>query len=389
MKGFVLNDYRAVWRKLARYASNQGVEYFELSFAHDFIKSEYGFGIELLTSPYENRRACTVYRAVRYLSEYQMFGMIPSKRKREDYIWSPSLKESFCAYLEWRKSHIHAKTFSNEEYALKDFADYLVQSKINALDEINAECIHGYLRTMQKYTHKVLNYKLTRIRAFLVFSYTNDYCKSSLSELIPRLSYVTPTSIPTTYTKEEIECLLSAVDRANPLGKRDYAILLMCIRLGIRSGDIANLKTDNIDWERKEIKFTQSKTKNPAVLPLLEDVGWAIIDYIRYSRPKIENPYLFLTAAPPFKEFKNGKSVGAILDRQMEKAGISKKAGFSSGMHSLRHALARKMLENGTPLTSVSAAMCHERTNSATTYLRVDIDGLRDCTLSLPGVSTL
>jgi site-specific recombinase XerD len=329
-----MDNYRPVWKKLAKYADSQGVEYFDLAFAHDFIEKEYGLGIELLNSPYDNRRACIIYRAVRYLSDYQLHGMIPSKKRRKDYVWSPFLEKPFCAYLEWRKVNVAAKTLNLDEYVMHKFSDYLSHKEIHSLDEIDADCIHGYLKTLQKYTHKVLNYKLTRIRAFLVFSYTNDYCKSSLSELIPRLSYVTPTSIPTTYTKEEIECLLSAVDRANPLGKRDYAILLLAVRLGIRSGDIRNLKFENLLWGRNQIEFVQQKSARNLVLPLLNDVGEIIIDYLKNGRPQTESEFVFVRHVAPYDVFKSGAGLYPIMEKYIRSAGLKgdkpKKVGLLS-----------------------------------------------------------
>jgi len=144
------------------------------------------------------------------------------------------------------------------------------------------------------------------------------------------------------------------------------------------------MKLKNLNFQQWELSFCQAKTGYQVTLHLPKHVGWAIIDYIRYGRPKIESPYLFLTAAPPYKELQDGKSATSILDRRMKEAGIPKTSGFASGMHSLRHALARRLLEQGEELTTVSAIMGHVRPNSATAYLKVDIEGMRDCTLSLP-----
>ena len=87
--------------------------------------------------------------------------------------------------------------------------------------------------------------------------------------------------------------LLAAIDRGNPSGKRDYAIILLVARLGIRVGDVNNLKFENIDWRTNSISFVQNKTGNRATLPLLKDVGWAIIDYVNNGRPKIESLIFF------------------------------------------------------------------------------------------------
>jgi site-specific recombinase XerD len=178
---------------------------------------------------------------------------------------------------------------------------------------------------------------------------------------------------------------LKSVDRGSPTGKRDYAVLLLVVQLGIRISDIANLRLDNLKWDRKEIEFIQSKSNKNAVYPLLDDTGWAIIDYIRYARPQNGYDNVFLACNAPYTNL-HPASINAILKRQMKRCGIQKKAGTVSGMHSLRHALARRLLEQGTSLDNVANIMVHTDYNSTFPYLKVDIDGLRNCGLSLEGV---
>lgn len=101
------------------------------------------------------------------------------------------------------------------------------------------------------------------------------------------------TRIPSVWTEDELKKLIAAIDRGSPKGKRDYAIILLACCLGTRCKDIKNLRMQNFRWEENKLVFTQSKTREILSLPLIPEVGWAVIDYLKYGRPKIDSPYLF------------------------------------------------------------------------------------------------
>ena len=115
--------------------------------------------------------------------------------------------------------------------------------------------------------------------------------------------------------------LLSLVDRSNPIGKRNYAILLMVTRLGLRSGDVSNLQFKNIDWEQNRISLTQHKTGNPLSLPLLEDVGLAVIDYLKFGSSKCDAGNIFVKHRPPVSQFSSG-GIYAMVSNHIGKAGL-------------------------------------------------------------------
>lgn len=144
--------------------------------------------------------------------------------------------------------------------------------------------------------------------------------------------------------------LLAAIDRGNPSGKRDYAIVLLVARLGIRIGDVNNLKFENIDWRKNNISFVQNKTGNRVTLPLLKDVGWAIIDYVKNGRPKMDSPYLFLTHIPPFKNYAGENHLYATIQKYLSLTDIQDQPRKKRGMHSLRHTLAIAYRKTGSPI---------------------------------------
>jgi site-specific recombinase XerD len=135
------------------------------------------------------------------------------------------------------------------------------------------------------------------------------------------------------------------------------------------------------------LRIIQHKTGSRVTHHLLGDIGWAIIDYIQYARPKVESDYIFLTVNAPYTKLVPG-SVSDILTRHMRRCGIKKQPGTVSGMHSLRHALARRLLEQGTSLQGVADLMGHSKYSSTLPYLKSDIEGMRVCALSLRKVAS-
>lgn len=189
------------------------------------------------------------------------------------------------------------------------------------------------------------------------------------------------TRIPSVWTAEELQKLIAAIDRGSPKGKRDYAIIMLACCLGMRCKDIKQLKMDNFRWEEKKLIFTQSKTKTPLSLPLTPEVGWAVIDYLKYGRPKIESSYLFLSHRTPFIPFSESENLHKLIKGYMRLAHLPK-LKKKRGMHSLRHTMASQLLEKDTPLSTISNILGHIDTDSTAVYLKVDMQKLKECSLT-------
>ena len=205
--------------------------------------------------------------------------------------------------------------------------------------------------------------------------------KENLFPKLPNPHYNRDSNLPSTYTEEEVHNTLSAIDMGNPCGKRDYAIILLISRLGLRSSDVANLRFSNIDWENDRIRLIQAKTGNQLELPLLSDVGDAIITYLKNARPKSMSDHVFLSMNSPYTEF-TPSAVGALVHRHLIKAGVHIE-GRKSGSHVLRHSLARRLLEHKIPLPVISEILGHANSETTMTYLRINIDELRKCALEV------
>jgi integrase len=184
--------------------------------------------------------------------------------------------------------------------------------------------------------------------------------------------------IPSIWSKEEAKRIIDAVNTAGPTGKRDMAILLMISRLGMRQSDVVNLRFDNINWSACTLTFIQVKTNRPLTLPLPDDVGSAVIEYLKHGRPPVESSYVFVKHVPPFDPL---KSVFLILDKHITHAGIVRRPGKQKGSHVLRHSLASRLLDNDVPVETIAAILGHADTNQTYDYLKVGFKALAECAI--------
>src|SRR5690625_5759313 len=158
------------------------------------------------------------------------------------------------------------------------FMDYLDNRKVKNSNDITAEIISDYVKTIYKYHEKSIASILTTLRVYLRFLYLNRFTDVDLSLVVPKRSKYYYPSIPSVWNKEDVIRMLKNIDRGNPTGKRDYAILILVAKLGMRVGDIKSLKLSNLNWYSKTIKVIQNKTKSIVTYPILNDIGWALID---------------------------------------------------------------------------------------------------------------
>ena len=171
-----------------------------------------------------------------------------------------------------------------------------------------------------------------------------------------------------------------------PSGKRNYAMLLLALRNGLRSIDITNLKLSDIHWKSNTIEIVQGKTGASLVLPLLSDVGNAIAEYILNARPDSQLPYIFLQTQAPYQKLSGHSACYGISRKMMKAAGIKQDIHDRKGFHCLRHSLAAHLLSEETPLPIISSILGHRNKNSTRDYLSTDLVHLHACALSLQGI---
>jgi site-specific recombinase XerD len=281
--------------------------------------------------------------------------------------------EKYCDHL--RQAGMSESTITSHSRYARRFLVELAK-KVSSYDELKAADLYDYFVN----SDKMPSQSPSVVKRFLVFLFKNDVIKSDLSACVPKLRR--PRSLPSVYAGDEISKLMAAVERSDSIGKRDYAIIMLASRLGLRSSDIVSLTAENINLDEKTISIVQVKTCVPQKLVMNAEVEEALFDYIKNGRPQIENPKLFLHGKAPFLPIK-AATCFAITKKYFDLAGIAAQ-GRRQGPHALRASYASALVAKGVPYTVVQKALGHEGLDSAKSYVRLDAKRLRNCALDVP-----
>jgi integrase len=183
-------------------------------------------------------------------------------------------------------------------------------------------------------------------------------------------------------SQTEVDRVLAAVDRSTPLGRRDYAVLVLAARYGLRPCDIRQLTLDEIDWREARIDLRQAKTGRPLVLPLLPDVADALSAYLLDGRPASTNRTVFLRHCAPFEPFAAENNLSTIMRDALRRAGLADRPGRRRGLYLFRHTLATQLLAAGQPLKAIADVLGHASTQTTYGYTRVEVASLRSVAIS-------
>jgi site-specific recombinase XerD len=375
------------FKRLSDYIQTEtGQDYFTEDIGARYLDDKFGYpSVARRDLPLEARNAI---RCVRRIGEFQLNGAISRAwSSPKDWSWYLDDKKIIAEFIDGAQTADNTEgTKANRRRHLKLFYEFLACRKENGIWGLSGQLISDFAVSLQGYSQTTCQQVLATLRNYLRFLFRNGYSQRDWSFCVPKVHNPQNQTIPTLWEEDEIKRMLNSIDRSSPVGKRDYAIVLLALQLGLRSSDVAGLHLESLKWGRKEIELVQQKTSTRLVQPLLNDVGWAIIDYIRFGRPNIDASFVFFTAQAPYVQI-GAQTVSATIKRYMNQCGIKKPTGTTRGLHSLRHAFARRLLEQGTPLPEVADIMGHTSCSSTIPYLRVDIDRLRGCALSLAGVT--
>jgi site-specific recombinase XerD len=223
----------------------------------------------------------------------------------------------------------------------------------------------------------------TAVRMFLRFLIAEGKCAAGLDAAIPALAHWRLSSLPRYVQPEEVERIIACCNPNSPMGRRDRAIVLLLARLGLRAGDIVKLSLGDIDWERAWL-YVSGKGRRQARLPLTQEVGDAIVDYVQYGRPQTETDVLFIRSRAPFCAFSSPVAVSTIVARAMRRAGVTCRGGGAA--HVLRHSAATSMLRQGASLQDIAAILRHRSIETTEIYAKVDVATLRQIAQPWPEV---
>lgn len=372
--------YWEVWKRYLKFTSQTSVDRDDMD---SFLKQTYGIN--------SNRKKTTRYqrgaiRAMNVLHYYSETGKIYIRFPLSNPVLSQTTLDPvlilFQTYL--RESGYADATIHTHERVIRNFLNSTVNAfGVTEISMIRTEHISSFILDITSHRGKV-SYELNSLRVFFRYLYLNGIHDADLTLFLPASNKLKSREhLPSVWENEDIVSILSCIDRGNPTGKRDYAMILLALRLGLRGSDIKGLKLSDVNWEQDTITIVQQKTKEPVALPLLAEVGFAIVDYLKNARPISIQPYMFLALRAPYNPLPHDNHLHQILNKYIRKAGIIITADRSHGMHSMRHTLASKLLKQRTPLPVISGILGHRDSDTTAEYLRVDIEQLRSCTLGL------
>ena len=311
----------------------------------------------------------------------------PFFRTREDFQLKPYYREVKDAFLS--SEPIHPNTQGDIRWVCDKYFFWLQNEGIESLRDADAKVIQEFIRfcSVSMKASSLYNVRIY-LKKLYRFLFENGYTDSSHEVLfyfrVSRDRPQQPAADP-----EEVAATLEAIDRTPPQGKRDYAMILLGAVLGMRAGDIIRLKLRDIDWANGEIHICQSKTGKPLALPLTQEVGEALKDYILNGRPDCDYEEVFIRMKAPRQPYTDATGIQYLYSEYRRKAGLTRSAFDGKGFHSLRRAVGKNMVTSGVPVTTVAQILGQTNVNSTQKYLALDSHHLKECALDFSGIEVM
>lgn len=369
--------YKSLWRNgIIRYMSQKGIESYSPSVGAEFVSTCHFHGT---IRPQEREKI----RSIQVLDDMLKLGYI---RKR---CFTPvfhALDGEVGAEME--KLITHLTNLRRSMVTIKDYRLYLSEFLMH-LNERNVKHVSAItekdiLSFVSSHPTNKVNI-VSALRVLFRFWREEHIVDDRFEELFDTYKTHKPERIPSYFAANEVMRIEQSVSRNSANGKRNYAMLLLASRLGLRASDIANLQFSDIDWDKNMITLTMQKTKKVIELPLLADVGNAIIDYLRHGRPKSDSQNVFLSGNAPYVAATKNM-VCAAINGIILRSGVDT-SGKHHGPHSLRHSLASAMLNGGSLMPVISESLGHRSTQTTLAYLKIDLRSLQKCALPVPEIA--
>lgn len=295
---------------------------------------------------------------------------------------SEQILQHFRAYLDHRHG-LNARSCSAYVRFTRPFLEDMAIAGPEDFVRLTAADVVGYVeRRVHDASAATAVTMCSRLRSFLRYLQVEGLITHDLAACVPSVRKWRFTALPTYLSAEQLEKVLQCCDQNSASGRRDYAVLLLLCRLGLRAQEVATLTLDDIDWRAGQFRV-QGKGRQQAMMPLPPDVGAAIAAYLQRGRPVSDRRELFLRAHPPHSGFPPTSGIRDIAARALTRAGVSGIA--HGGSHVFRHSLATELLRSGAALTQISQVLRHKDHNTTRIYAKVDLVNLRTLSLPWPG----
>ncbi len=382
-----ISFYRRTYQKLIRYADANQIQQYSVEVGERWLKELFGIDPRLVVKNKGTYKSKWYYliRPCQCLTEWQLHGCIALKRqgKLASQVIPYQFKHGHESYARFcRDADYSERGTYTRLNRIKRMLLFFDQKGVSNFNDISGRTISAFFATQIELDSRTIATMLSSCRVFFRHLYRMGFTQNDLTEKLPVVKANRQFKLPKVWRPEDILTVLTSIDRGNPVGKRDYAILILITRYGLRSVDVKTMKLSNLRWNENVIEIIQNKTQNPLRLPLLRDVGWAIIDYLQHGRPPSEHSEVFLTCTIPIRPFGvHSNALSSILTKRVQQAGVRIPRDVPKGMHSLRHTLASVMLANDVELPVISSTLGHITSEATNIYLHTDISRLRECVL--------
>jgi len=377
-----ISQYRSAWQRLAVFMKQSGLEEYSASVGDLFNTDLIG-----ARSYHElDRWEKDIIQCANVLTEFQETGAVKFKRNHTFRTFNGAIGDTMREYIGVKKSRGMAQdTLDEYRLYLHRFLHFLSEQGLSLPESISQQHLLAFANQLGFYTPYTRHRMLSITRGYVRHLYDQNHMKSDLSHFVPKGNFKKQRALPSVFSMAEVDSLIAAIDRSSPKGKRDYAMVLLAARLGLRASDICIMTFNNLNWEQSLIVLTQQKTGRRIELPLLSKIGDGIIDYLKHGRPVSSLPYIFLSVNSPYDRLYRS-TLHSIICLYLRKAGIKYKGERRGGPHALRHSLAGILLEKKTPIPVIAEVLGHKNTESTKLYLRIDLTSLRQCALEVPSL---
>jgi integrase len=296
-------------------------------------------------------------------------------------------EEMFLLYREYVNGlDISGKTKARKLWAATNYLAYLVKEGVTDTKDFHVGDAPKYMGTLERYSHSTKRIVAGTLREMFEWMYANGLISFSGRDTFPLIRKCPKSDIMSYYSKDEVLAMLESIDTTTDFGKTSHFIFSITAFLGIRAGDLVNLKLSDIDWENNCINITQQKTGTPISWPLIDEVKFPLLDYLKNVRHESgDKDYVLITSYAPYGRYACTSPVWRTVSNCVKRAGFEDK-GRHRGPHALRHSLATNLMRENVPLSAISNILGHSSTKTTEIYLSIDETHLKELTLEVPYV---
>lgn len=383
MSSSVIEVSKWITNHFRKYCISNEIQYVDMEVIKNFYMKQYDIDIYDIKCPYQT----TLRRPLLILMEYYQSGNYFKTHQKSSKL--NVSKKYFSIFTTIQNEYINnlnivEKSKRRKIWIIANFFNYLNDNDIE-FKNLNITNVSNYIEIISKdYANATMRIIKTTLREVLNFLFSRNLITFTGKQAFPLIRKDNRTTLLSSYTEEEIKAILNAIDNTTPHGKCIYLVISLLAYYGLRAGDIINLKFDNFDFEKNTISIIQQKTNQELTLPLIDEVKFPLLDYIKNGRPNsIDKEYILSTMYAPYTRFKSTSSLNRMVTKAMNLANINYE-NRKHGPHALRHSLATNMINKNIPISSISTVLGHSNSKTTEIYITKDTTHLKELTLEMP-----